>query len=101
MKKIATIIMVMFAVISLSSCGVNLNLTKKNMMRIEEGMNKQEVKGILGSPENRSFDQGRESWEYISVDGKVFIVFFYDDRVVGMDTFNKEPRPSHDAHEKH
>ena len=101
MKKIITITMILFAVLSLSSCGVNLHLTKRNMMRIEEGMSKQEVKGILGGPENRSFDQGRESWEYVAVDGKVFIVFFYDDRVVGMDTFNKEVQPPHDVHGKH
>lgn len=90
MKKTIAILMIFFAVISLSSCGVNLSLTKKNMMRIEEGMSKQEVKSILGGPENRSFDRGRESWEYISVDSKYFIVYFYENKVIGMDTFHKE-----------
>lgn len=101
MKKMITMAMVLFAAISLSSCGVNMHLTKKNMMRIEEGMTKQEVKGILGSPENRRFDQGRENWEYIAMDGKVFQVFFYDDRVVGLDTFNREVQPCNEPHGKH
>lgn len=101
MKRTIAILMIFFAVISLSSCGVNLSLTKKNMMRIEEGMSKQEVKRILGGPENRSFDQGRESWEYIAVDGKYFIVYFYESKVVGMDTFYREEDYCHDGRGKH
>lgn len=88
MKNLMRIILILFAVISLNSCGMGLSLTKKNMMSVEKGMSKAEVKSILGTPDDRSFDGDDEGWRYFSgVYVRTFVVHFYGDRVVGLETF--------------
>lgn len=71
-------------------------------MKVEEGMSKQEIAKIFGTPEFRRFDRGMEEWEYrklILVTGevKVTVITFEDGKVCGMNTFNVADVHQHPA----
>lgn len=85
-EKIHVLWMLLFLVLSTSCVSVN------RLMKVQEGMSRQEISKIFGTPEYRRFDRGMEEWEYrslslISGEYKVVVITFEDGRVSGMDTF--------------
>ena len=61
MKKIHVLWMLLFLVLSTSCVSVN------RLMKVQEGMSRQEISKIFGTPEYRRFDRGMEEWEYRSL----------------------------------
>lgn len=72
-------------------------LTSQNaLLKINRGMTKDEVTNLLGSPDYRRFNEKSEEWEYRraivpTTGNSVIIVYFSDNRVVGMDSFEDYP----------
>ena len=62
MKKIHVLWMLLFLVVSTSCVSVN------RLMKVQEGMSRQEISKIFGTPEYRRFARGREEWESRSQD---------------------------------
>ena len=65
------------------------------IMKVQEGMSRQEISNIFGTPDYRRFDRGVEEWEYhrLSVIGgetKITVITFDEGRVSGMNTFVRE-----------
>lgn len=93
MKKIHVIGMLLFLVLS-ASCG-----SMNKIMQVQEGMSKQEIAKIFGTPDYRRFNRGIEEWEYrtlsvVTALYKVTVIAFEDGRVSGMNTFTEEVHES-------
>ena len=58
MKKIHVLWMLLFLVLSTSCVSVN------RLMKVQEGMSRQEISKIFGTPEYRRFDRGMEEWGF-------------------------------------
>ena len=89
MKKIHVLLMLLLLVIS-AGCG-----SMNKIMKVQEGMSRQEISKIFGAPDYRRFDRGVEEWEYhrLSVIGgetKITVITFDEGRVSGMNTFVRE-----------
>lgn len=96
MKKIHVLSMMLFLILG-AGC-----MSTSQLMKVEEGMSKQEITKIFGTPEFRRFDRGMEEWEYrklILVTGevKVTVITFEDGKVCGMNTFNVADVHQHPA----
>ena len=78
MKKIHVLWMLLFLVLSTSCVSVN------RLMKVQEGMSRQEISKIFGTPEYRRFDRGMEEWEYRSLS-----------LISGMDTFTTRDFQEH------
>ncbi|MBC8592224.1 outer membrane protein assembly factor BamE [Oscillospiraceae bacterium N12] len=71
-----------------ASCGILTN----NIMKVQEGMSRQEVSKLFGTPDFRRFDREIEEWEYREASGvpgewKVVVITFDGDKVISMNTF--------------
>ena len=89
MKKIHVLLMLLLLVIS-AGCG-----SMNKIMKVQEGMSRQEISKIFGTPDYRRFDRGVEEWEYhrLSVIGgetKITVITFDEGRVSGMNTLVRE-----------
>lgn len=94
MKKIH-VLWVLSLLVLTASCG-----SMNKLMKVEEGMSKQEITKIFGTPDYRRFDRGIEEWEYRSLsvvtgEYKVTVITFDDGRVSGMDTYNTRDANGH------
>ena len=90
MKKIHVLWMLLFLVLSTSCVSVN------RLMKVQEGMSRQEISKIFGTPEYRRFDRGMEEClSLISGEYKVVVITFEDGRVSGMDTFTTRDFQEH------
>ena len=61
-------------------------------MQVQEGMSRQEIAKIFGTPDDRRFERGIEEWEYrtlqvVTGEVKVTVITFDEGRVSGMNTF--------------
>lgn len=94
MKKIHVLWVLLFLVLTAGCSSMN------KLMKVQEGMSKQEIIRIFGTPEYRRFDRGIEEWEYRSLsmvtgEYKVTVITFDDGRVSGMDTYNTRDMNGH------
>lgn len=83
---------------SLCSCGTYMS-SKSAILKIEKGMSKKEVVGLLGEPNFRRFDEQVEQWEYkkeglLSSETTIIIVDFINGRVSNMNSFNGDSYPN-------
>lgn len=96
MKKIH--VMLLLSLLMITSGCASLYITNKQLMDIENGMSRQEVKNILGKPDYRRFDGDTEEWEYsryMAMMGyATVLVRFFGEEVVGMDTFENVTSPA-------
>lgn len=88
MKKIHVLLMFLLLILS-AGCG-----SMSKIMQVQEGMSRQEISKIFGTPENRRFNQGMEEWEYrtlqvLTGEVKVTVITFDEGRVSGMNTFTE------------
>lgn len=98
MKKIHTLGL-MIVMILLASCGTVSEASVKNrMMRIQEGMTKEDVSKLMGTPDYRRFDNGIEEWEYkfdiFNLNRRAIEtvkIMFEGGIVFGLDTFSSYP----------
>ena len=86
MKKIHVLLMLLLLVIS-AGCG-----SMNKIMKVQEGMSRQEVSKLFGTPDFRRFDREIEEWEYREASGvpgewKVVVITFDGDKVISMNTF--------------
>lgn len=96
MKKIHVLSMMLFLILG-AGC-----MSTSRLMKVEEGMSKQEITKIFGTPELRRFDRGVEEWEYrnlivLTGEVKVTVITFEDGKVSGMNTFNVAEMQQHPA----
>lgn len=96
MKKIHVLSMMLFLILG-TGC-----VSTSQLMKVEEGMSRQEITKIFGTPEFRRFDRGMEEWEYrklivLTGDVKVTVITFEDGKVCGMNTFNVAEVHQHPA----
>ena len=59
-------------------------------MGIDPGATKEEVRSILGVPQDRQFKGKQEAWQYCNtglVNDTFLIVWFFDGKVTGMNTY--------------
>lgn len=88
-KRIALVIIKRYVVMKANNFGlafflslflscVALTANAKDNVTVGKGMTKRQVLEILGSPEDRNFDQYGERWEYVKSGG----AFRYDKRIV-------------------
>lgn len=81
-----------------SSCGSSRYATGSNIMKsvnqIQKGMSPEDVKRILGDPQERTFDDNIEIWRYkvdvvLTNDYKYIEVGFHDGKVTYLNTFTR------------
>ncbi len=94
MKKVHAIYLLVLLLLC-CSCGTAFwGFGSADLMKVQRGLSKNEVKKILGEPTYVRFDRAVDEWEYrqkLAEGGwTVAIVTFEDGRVVSMDTF-REP----------
>lgn len=94
MKK--TLCLFMFSLL-IAGCGTHSYIDL--MMKVNKGMSKDEVLGLLGSPKNRSFDTVCEKWEYWFYSAgeyprnRICIITFDGEKVSEMESFFHIPTP--------
>lgn len=91
MKKLQSFLF-LFLLVLVTSCATVLGSpTTEKLMKVYEGMPRQEVLDLLGVPDCRRFDGGLDEWEYTRIlsqtEKRVVIIRFASERVTGMDTF--------------
>lgn len=96
MKKIHVLSMMLFLILG-TGC-----MSTSQLMKVEEGMSRQEITKIFGTPEFRRFDRGIEEWEYrklivLTGEVKVTVITFDDGKVSGMNSFNVAGVQQHPA----
>lgn len=103
MKRYIKLFSYLFAVFllvgMLSACGASTFFTQTQVnelvSQIHQGTSQEEVKRLLGSPDNRRIVDGREIWQYkkailLSDSQKVIEVGFENGVVQYLNTFDKE-----------
>lgn len=85
MKTFKLLPVILLLSVSFSSCNM-LRLNSRNMMNIQKGMSKIEIKRLLGNPEFRNFDRDGEEWVYTTAE-KDLIIGFYNEGVESMKTY--------------
>ncbi|AVM51845.1 Beta-barrel assembly machine subunit BamE [Bacteroides zoogleoformans] len=103
MKTFRQIMMATAITFVLSGCASLISQgSRANVLSsIQKGMSKQEITSLLGSPDFRRFDNAMEEWEYtkrlynekITGTTTQIVISFEDDKVVAMDSFEKDPYP--------
>lgn len=95
-----SIIVLLTVLFVLGSCATSKNVNDK-VAQVQKGMSKDEVTAILGQPSERRFIQEQEEWEYRLTVYAVFesyykyvYVAFAHDRVIGLQTYSRYPRPA-------
>lgn len=63
----------------------------KNSVKVNPGMNKNEVLEIMGTPGNRQFNGTREAWQYCDLksdtENEYVVIWFNDNKVTGLTTY--------------
>ena len=94
MRTIKTGLLAIAICLLASGCSTLFTASKKDTVsHIRPGMSKEQVEGMLGSPDYTRFDGGIEQWEYGSfyyVDShSVNVIIDFDNgRVIALNTFN-------------
>lgn len=93
--KTRTFIALLLVICSFTLCSCASLTGKSAIMKIEKGMTKNDVVGLLGQPDFRRFDEQFEEWEYkkenpITSDRKIIVVTFLNGKVSNMNSFNGE-----------
>lgn len=97
MRTIKTGLLAIAICLLASGCSTLFTASKKDTVsHIRPGMSKEQVEGMLGSPDYTRFDGGIEQWEYGSfyyVDShSVNVIIDFDNgRVIALNTFNTPP----------
>lgn len=94
-------LMVMMTGMSVSSCIATRDTTKIN--KVEMGMNKDDIKHLLGTPLFKNADENIEEWGYRKTVGEIidaeemlFIVSFDNDgKVIGYQSVKEHPAFHH------
>lgn len=97
MKKIRVYLYLALWAVLCSSCFTSwLGFSSEQLMKIQKGMTKEEVKQVFGKPSFIRFDEVVEEWEFreIAAAGwSVAIVRFIDGKVVELNTFLEKECP--------
>lgn len=97
MRTMKTVLLAIVICLLASGCGSLFTASQKDTVsHIRPGMSKEQVEGMLGSPDYTRFDGGIEQWEYGSfyyVDShSVNVIIDFDNgRVIALNTFNTPP----------
>ncbi len=99
MRTLKHLVILLSLAIFIGSCANILGDNKNVLLKIHNGMTKEQVSSILGNPNYRRFDNNTEEWEYekylsMSSDVTTIIITFDNNVVSNMNSFDGDIRES-------